>query len=71
MVILSEKEEKTRVPVLPAACFYHDEEKYTVEIELPGTDKTNIELEVSDVDYVLTRQETMWSILDAGFSLML
>jgi len=47
-VILSEKEEKIRVPVLPAACFYHDEEKYTVEIELPGADKKNISLEVSD-----------------------
>jgi hypothetical protein len=36
VVFLSEKEEKIRVPVLPAACFYHDEEKYSVEIASKG-----------------------------------
>jgi HSP20 family molecular chaperone IbpA len=45
---LVEKSEKSRIPVLPTACFYHDEERYTVEIELPGADKKDINLEVAD-----------------------
>ncbi|MEM2911764.1 MAG: Hsp20/alpha crystallin family protein [Candidatus Bathyarchaeia archaeon] len=45
---MAEKSEKSRMPVLPTACFYHDEEKYTVEIELPGADKKDINLEVTD-----------------------
>lgn len=45
-MFLAKKEEKIRVPMLPAACFYHDEEKYVVEIELPGADKKNIDVEV-------------------------
>ncbi|MCS7140455.1 MAG: Hsp20/alpha crystallin family protein [Candidatus Nezhaarchaeota archaeon] len=45
---MSKESEKIRIPILPTACFYHDEEKYTIEIELPGVDKKNIELEVTE-----------------------
>lgn len=46
--VLAEMSEKYRIPVLPAACFYHDVDKYTIEIELPGVDKKDISLEVTE-----------------------
>ncbi|MCS7097792.1 MAG: Hsp20/alpha crystallin family protein [Candidatus Methanomethyliaceae archaeon] len=39
---------KERIPLLPDTCFYHDEEKYVFEIELPGVTKENINLEVTE-----------------------
>ncbi|MEM2589331.1 MAG: Hsp20/alpha crystallin family protein [Candidatus Bathyarchaeia archaeon] len=53
MVFLAKKEEKVRIPVLPDACFYHDDEKYIVEIELPGVTKENINLEVAETSICL------------------
>ncbi|MBC7129705.1 Hsp20/alpha crystallin family protein [Candidatus Bathyarchaeota archaeon] len=44
---MSEEEEKP-IPVLPVACFFHDEEKYTVEIELPGVEKDDIHVELTE-----------------------
>ncbi|MEM2362945.1 MAG: hypothetical protein QXQ20_04540 [Candidatus Nezhaarchaeales archaeon] len=35
-------EEEVRVPVLPSVYIYHDEEKYLIEVELPGVDKEKI-----------------------------
>ncbi|MEM3726374.1 MAG: Hsp20/alpha crystallin family protein [Candidatus Bathyarchaeia archaeon] len=36
------------------AYFYHDDEKYTVEIELPGATKENINLEVAETNLCLS-----------------
>lgn len=49
MINLVEKKEKVgRIPVLPDSCFYHDDEKYYIEIELPGVAKENIDVEVAE-----------------------
>ncbi|MCS7115946.1 MAG: Hsp20/alpha crystallin family protein [Nitrososphaerota archaeon] len=45
---MAKKEKEPKTSILPDACFYHDEEKYLVEIELPGVTKENIDLEVSE-----------------------
>gem|GEM_PF-57699 len=37
-----------KIRVAPEFCAYHDEEKYTVEIELPGVNKEDIVLEGTD-----------------------
>ncbi|MCX8204885.1 MAG: Hsp20/alpha crystallin family protein [Candidatus Nezhaarchaeota archaeon] len=51
---MAKREEKVRIPILPDACFYHDEEKYYVEIELPGVAKENISLEVAETSLCLS-----------------
>ncbi|MDH5754049.1 MAG: Hsp20/alpha crystallin family protein [Candidatus Bathyarchaeota archaeon] len=45
---------KVRIPVLPTACVYHDREKYTIEVELAGVDKKNIDFEMSETSFCLT-----------------
>ena len=40
--------EKARVTLTPTACVCHDREKYTIEVELAGVDKKNIDFEMSD-----------------------
>jgi len=45
--------EEIRVPVLPAVCIYHDEEKYLIEVELPGVDKDKIHLEMTERGFCL------------------
>lgn len=45
--------EKVRVPVSPTACIYHDREKYTIELELPGVAKRDIEFEMTDSTFCL------------------
>ena len=45
--------EKVRIPVSPTACVYHDREKYTIEVELAGADKKNIDFEMSETSFCL------------------
>jgi len=45
--------EKTRISVSPTACVYHDREKYTIEVELAGVDKKNIDFEISETSFCL------------------
>jgi HSP20 family protein len=44
---------KERVPVLPASCIYHDREKYTIELELPGSSGEDIDLEMTKSTFCL------------------
>ena len=45
--------EKVRLRVSPAACVWHDRERYTIEVELAGVDKKNIDFEMSDMSFCL------------------
>ena len=45
--------EKARIPVLPTACVCHDREKYTIEVELAGVDRKNIDFEMSETSFCL------------------
>ena len=45
--------EKVRIPVTPTACVYHDREKYTIDVELAGVDKKNIDFEMSETSFCL------------------
>ena len=44
---------KARIPVLATACVCHDREKYTIEVELAGVDKKNIDFEMSETSFCL------------------
>jgi HSP20 family protein len=35
--------EESKSRVMPVTCVYHDEEKYAIEVELPGVKKEDIE----------------------------
>ena len=41
------------VSIFPSICADHDEEKYHIEIELPGVKKEDIELEMSDESFCI------------------
>ena len=41
------------VSIFPSICADHDEEKYHIEIELPGVKKEDIELEMSDESFFI------------------
>ena len=45
--------EKARISVSPTACVYHDREKYTIEVELAGVDKKNIDFEITETSFCL------------------
>jgi HSP20 family molecular chaperone IbpA len=45
--------EKARVRVLPAACVYHDKKKYTIELELAGVDKKDIEFQLTPTSFCM------------------
>ncbi|MGZ4907616.1 MAG: Hsp20/alpha crystallin family protein [Halobacteriota archaeon] len=45
--------EEERVSVAPSAFLYHDEDKYTIEIELPGVHKKDIEFEATTTGFCL------------------
>jgi len=44
---------KARIPISPTACVYHNREKYTIEVELVGVDKKNIDFEVTETSFCL------------------
>ena len=44
---------KARVPVLATVCVCHDREKYTIEVELAGVNKKNIDFEISETSFCL------------------
>ncbi len=45
---------KTELPeILPSVCVDHDREKYHIEIELPGVEKENIELEMGEQSFCI------------------
>lgn len=46
-------EKEAKVPVIPSVCIYHDEEKYLIEIELPGVSKEKIHLEMTERGFCL------------------
>lgn len=45
--------EKARIPVLPTACVYHNRKKYTIEVELAGVDKKDIEFQMTETSFCL------------------
>lgn len=45
--------EKVRFRVSPAACVWHDREKYIIEVELAGVQKKNIDFEMSNMSFCL------------------
>ena len=45
--------EKARISISPTACVYHDREKYTIEVELAGVDKKNIDFEITETSFCL------------------
>jgi len=45
--------EEARIRVTPTACICHDKEKYTIEVELAGVDKKNIDFEISENSFCL------------------
>jgi len=46
-------DEKERIGVVPDASLYHDKDTYTIEVELPGVHKKDIELEASENGFCL------------------
>lgn len=36
-----------RFNVIPVSCIYRDDEKYAIQVELPGVEKKNVELEMT------------------------
>ncbi|MEN4006283.1 MAG: Hsp20/alpha crystallin family protein [Methanobacteriaceae archaeon] len=42
------EEEKLKIPVSPAACIYHTEDEYIMEIELPGVNKDDIDVKITE-----------------------
>lgn len=45
--------EEERISVAPSAFLYHDKDKYTIEIELPGVHKKDIEFEATTTGFCL------------------
>lgn len=45
--------EKARVRVLPTACVYHDKKKYTIDLELAGVDKKDIEFQMTPTSFCM------------------
>ncbi len=45
--------EEERILVTPSGCVYHDREKYTIEVELPGVGKKDIKFEASETGFCL------------------
>lgn len=43
--------EKARIRISPTACVWHDREKYTIEVELAGVEKKNIDFEMSEMSF--------------------
>ncbi|WP_414468929.1 Hsp20/alpha crystallin family protein [Methanobacterium sp. ACI-7] len=41
-------EENQKIPVSPAAFIYHTEEEYIMEIELPGVNKEDIDVKITE-----------------------
>ena len=46
-------DEKERISVAPNAFLRHDTEKYTIEVELPGVHKKDIEFEATETGFCL------------------
>ena len=44
---------KDRIRVSLSACIYHDREKYTMEVELAGVAKKDIDFEMSETSFCL------------------
>lgn len=38
----------TKIVYTPSNCIYHDEDNYYMEVELPGTKKENIDIEMTE-----------------------
>lgn len=45
--------EKAKLRVSPSACVWHDREKYTMEVELAGVEKKNIDFQMSEMSFCL------------------
>jgi HSP20 family protein len=48
-VRLLSSEEKSRI--IPCSCVYHDDEKYAIELELPGVNKKDIEFVIAPTSF--------------------
>jgi len=47
-------EEIERIPVVPTIALGHDKDNYTIEVELPGVHKKDIEFEASENSFCLS-----------------
>ena len=45
---------EARIRVTPTACICHDREKYTIEVELAGVEKKNIDFQISERSFCLS-----------------
>lgn len=45
--------EKARISVSPTACVYHDRKNYTIEVDLEGVDKKNIDFAMSEASFCI------------------
>jgi HSP20 family protein len=43
--------EEKRSRIMPSSCVYHDNEKYAIELELPGVDKKDIEFVIAPTSF--------------------
>ena len=53
-------EEKSRI--IPCSCVYHDDEKYAIEVELPGVNKKDIEFVIAPTSFCVkaARNNTLY-----------
>ncbi|MGZ7095562.1 MAG: Hsp20/alpha crystallin family protein [Methanobacterium sp.] len=42
------EEENQKIPVSPAAFIYHTDDEYIIEIELPGVNKEDIDIKITE-----------------------
>jgi HSP20 family molecular chaperone IbpA len=45
---------KPRIRISPATCIYHDTERYSLEAELPGVDKKDVEVQATQHSLCIT-----------------
>lgn len=45
---MAEEETNQKIPISPAAFIYHTEDEYIMEIELPGVNKDDIEVKITE-----------------------
>jgi HSP20 family molecular chaperone IbpA len=54
--------EEKRSRIMPSSCVYHDNEKYAIELELPGVDKKDIEFVIAPTSFCVkaARNNTLY-----------
>lgn len=59
--------EENKNRVMPSTCVYHDNEKYAIELELPGVKKEDIEFVISPSSFCVKapRNNILYKLLDS------